>query len=155
MNDLREALRQRGIDGHPALIAQPIASHVDVLSQLAATDLVVASRFHNILLALVLNKPVISISYHDKIEALMAGFGLSAYCQDIEQLDVNGLMRQLVALEAEAATLKPGMQRTTDAYRQALDHQYDSIFNIVARRRLDASPQPISPVVDAVHGQPF
>ena len=134
MNDLREALRQRGIDGHPALIAQPIASHVDVLSQLAATDLVVASRFHNILLALVLNKPVISISYHDKIDALMAGFGLAPYCQDIEHLDLDRLIAQLTELEKDAAILKPRMLQTTEANRKALDNQYDFIFQMVGSR---------------------
>lgn len=149
MNDLREALKQRGMDRSPGLIAQPIASHVDVLSQLAATDFVVASRFHNILLALMLNKPVVSISYHAKIDALMAGFGLATYCQDIEHLDVDRLIGQLTALEKDAATLKSRMQRTTDTYRKALDNQYDRIFNMVGcRRRPDSCTHPGSRIVD-------
>jgi polysaccharide pyruvyl transferase WcaK-like protein len=131
MNDLRESLGQRGVTGNLRLIAQPITSHVEVLSQLAATDFVVASRFHNVLLALMLNKPVISISYHDKLNALMAGFGLEPYCQDIEHLDLDRLTGQLTALERDAAILKPRMQPTTAAYREALDHQYDCIVNMM------------------------
>ena len=46
------------------IIDEPIASVDDLLKQLAATDVVVATRFHNVLLALLLNKPAIAISYH-------------------------------------------------------------------------------------------
>jgi polysaccharide pyruvyl transferase WcaK-like protein len=55
------------------IIDEPASSFNEVLSQLAATDIVVASRFHNVLLALMLNKLVVAISYHEKIDALIAG----------------------------------------------------------------------------------
>jgi polysaccharide pyruvyl transferase WcaK-like protein len=37
----------------------------------AATDIVVATRFHNVIMALLLNKPVIAISFH-KCASLMS-----------------------------------------------------------------------------------
>ena len=129
-SDLRESLRRRRApDG---LEAASMSSPRDVLSQLAATDLVVASRFHNVLLALMLNKPVISLSYHEKVDALMAGFGLDEYCQDIELFDVDHLIGQIKTLEKDAGTLKPHIHRTAEAYRRALDDQYQCILNLVA-----------------------
>jgi polysaccharide pyruvyl transferase WcaK-like protein len=131
MHDLRQLLKERGVNHGSGIVDHPISSATDVLSQLATTDLVVASRFHNVLLALMLNKPVVSISYHAKIDSLMAGFGLATYCQDIDHLDLDRLIMQLTVLEKDAPLLKPRLQQTTDAYRKALDNQYDCIFNMV------------------------
>ncbi len=79
-----------------------------------------------------LNKPVVSISYHDKVDALMAGFGLATFCQDIERFDLDTLTAQLTMLEQDATNLKPRIQQTADAYRDALDNQYERIVTIVA-----------------------
>ena len=131
MHDLRQLLKERGVDEDAAIVDSPLSSAADVLSHVATTDLVVASRFHNVLLALMLNKPVVSISYHEKIDALMAGFGLGTYCQDIARLDLDRLIMQLTVLEKDAAILKPRIQQTTEVYRKALDNQYQRIFNMV------------------------
>ena len=41
------------------------------MQQIAEVEVVVASRFHNVLLALLLGKPVVSIAYNQKNDALM------------------------------------------------------------------------------------
>jgi len=110
------------------IIDEPASSFDEVLSQLAATDIVVASRFHNVLLALMLSKLVVAISYHEKVDALMTGVGLKEFSQDIEHIDLDKLISQFVALEKNAGTLKPQLERRTEAYRKALDEQYDHIF---------------------------
>ena len=69
------------------VIDDPVFSVQDLLSQIAATDIVVATRFHNVLLALLCNKPVVSISFHHKCESLMSAMGLSAYCLDINDFE--------------------------------------------------------------------
>jgi polysaccharide pyruvyl transferase WcaK-like protein len=126
--DLRASLQRRGASD--AVVVARMISPRDVLLELAASDIVVASRFHNVLLALLLNKPVVSLSYHQKVDALMAGFGLSGYCQDIEAFDVDRLIAQLTALEKDARILKPQIRHTADAYRRALDDQYHRILNL-------------------------
>ena len=59
------------------IVDEPAHSTEQLLSQIAATDIVVATRFHNILLALLLNKPVVAISFHHKCASLMEQMGLS------------------------------------------------------------------------------
>ncbi len=72
IEEFRSALQARlGAYDEERIIEQPIASVQDVLAELAATDVVVATRFHNVLLALLLNKPVIAISFHHKCSSLM------------------------------------------------------------------------------------
>lgn len=102
-----------------------------LLPQLAKSDVVVSPRFHNIILALMLNKPVISISYNEKFDSLMAGIGLAEYCQHIDHLDVDRLIEQLRELEKTAKKLTPQIQHKTEEYRRALDEQYNFIFNDV------------------------
>jgi len=110
------------------IIEEPIASAENVLSQLAATDLVVATRFHNALLALLLNKPVISISFHHKCSSLMSRMGLSEYCQDISELNGDTLIELFCKLEKNAAILKPMIRQRAEECRKALDDQYSLIF---------------------------
>jgi len=110
------------------IIDEPIASVEDLLSQLATTDLVVATRFHNVLLALLLNRPVISISFHHKCVSLMSQMGLSEYCQDINHLKPERLIEQFCQLEKNAASLRPMIRQKAEGCRKALDEQYHLIL---------------------------
>ncbi len=112
----------------PQIINEPISSGEDVLSQLAATDIVVSARFHNVLLALMLNKPVVALSYHEKFAALVAGVGLPEYCHDIDCLDIERLTAQIVELEKKADDLTPRIRQQVEQYRNALEEQYARIF---------------------------
>lgn len=99
MQDLREALDRWAIDYDEYSIAdESIFSVTDLINQIASTDLVVSSRFHNFLLAIMLNKPVVSISYDAKNDALMAGVGLKNYCQSIDSMNVDELIEQFLKI---------------------------------------------------------
>lgn len=111
------------------IIDEPILSVEQLLSQLAATDIVVATRFHNVLLAIILNKPVISISFHHKCASLMSEIGLSEYCQDMYHLDVDRLIHQFCNAEKNTDSLKLLIKQKTEEYRKILDEQYQLIFN--------------------------
>ena len=111
------------------VIAEPIASAEDLLSQIEETDLVVATRFHNVLLALFLNKPSIAISFHHKCSSLMKQMGLSEYYQEINSLDLDRLIQQFCDLERNATTLKAEIRRKADECRAALDEQYKTILS--------------------------
>jgi polysaccharide pyruvyl transferase WcaK-like protein len=128
--DLRAFIEERGGDyTNGSIIDDPGASVDDLLSQLAATDLVVASRFHNVLLALMLGKPVLAISYHEKVDALMASAGLAEFCQDIERIDLGKMMRQFDELKEKTSCTRLQLQRNTETCRLALDEQYNRIFH--------------------------
>ncbi len=132
--DLRVSLEGHGIQYREGKIVDDPASSVnDVLSQLAATDTVIASRFHNVLLALLLGKPVVAISYHEKVDALMADLGLADFCQDIENIDLDKLIKQFTTIEQAAGILKPQIAQKAAAHRGALEVQYDRIFSKVPR----------------------
>jgi polysaccharide pyruvyl transferase WcaK-like protein len=110
---------------------QPILSAEQLLSQIATTDIVVATRFHNILLALVLNKPVIAISFHHKCASLMSDMGLVEYCHDINHMNAGRLIEQFQDAERNAQKLKSVIRQRVEQSRAALDEQYSLIFKRV------------------------
>jgi polysaccharide pyruvyl transferase WcaK-like protein len=127
--DVRAFLERSGLryeDGQ--IIDEPARSVDELLSQLAATDIVVASRFHNVLLALMLRKPVVAISFHEKVDSLMKAMGMTQFLQDIKNVDVNKLIVQLAALEESAESIKGGLERKSELYRGNLEEQYEYIF---------------------------
>jgi polysaccharide pyruvyl transferase WcaK-like protein len=113
------------------IIDQPALSVEQLLPQIAATDLVVATRFHNVLLALVLNKPVIAISFHHKCASLMSDMGLTEYCHDINHMNAGRLIEQFQGAERNAEKLKPAIRQRVEQSRKALDEQYSLIFKSV------------------------
>ena len=129
--DLRRVLEERGLTYNDGRIIDEPASSVDeLLSQLSSVDVVVASRFHNVLLALMLRKPVVAISYHEKFQPLMNGVGLGEFCQDIEHIDVDELIGKVVRLQENAPGIKLQIARETESYRVALDEQYERILKV-------------------------
>jgi len=128
-DEFRAVLSSRlGSYDEDRIIEQPISSVQDVLAELAATDVVVATRFHNVLLALLLNKPVIAISFHHKCSSLMRQMNLSEYCHDIGQIDAGRLIGQFQVLEQNREAVKCTIGHGVDAARAALDEQFDLLF---------------------------
>jgi polysaccharide pyruvyl transferase WcaK-like protein len=129
IEEFRAVLRaQLGSYDEERIIDQPIASVQDVLSELAATDVVVATRFHNVLLALLLKKPVISISFHHKCSSLMREMKLSEYCHEIDHMDADRLIMQFRKLEQNREAVTRTIGHGVDEARTALDEQYDLLF---------------------------
>jgi polysaccharide pyruvyl transferase WcaK-like protein len=128
--DLMELLKDRGLESQDGrIINEPILSVEQLLSQLVATDVVVSPRYHNIILALMLNKPVISLSYNEKFDSLMAGFGLAEYSLPIGEFDVERLIERFIELVKSAEELRFHIERKTEEYRKDLDKQYTMIFS--------------------------
>jgi polysaccharide pyruvyl transferase WcaK-like protein len=116
------------IDDAGRVIDEPADSVGHLLSQIAATDIVVATRFHNILLALLLNKPVIGISFHHKCSSLLSQMALAEYCQDINGLKGEALIERFCRLRQNADGVKRMMREKVEACRHELDEQYRIIF---------------------------
>jgi polysaccharide pyruvyl transferase WcaK-like protein len=131
IDDLRAVLRERlasNIDER--VTGFSIGSVHEFLSQLAATDLVVATRFHNVLMSLLLSKPVVAISFHHKCSSLMSDMGLSEYCQDINQVNADALVAKFEALVQHADEVERLIAQRVEEARRALDEQYEVLFEI-------------------------
>ena len=75
----------------------------DAMAAAAATDIVVASRYHVQIAALKMRRPLVSLSYGPKNDALLADAGLGAFTQDVHAVDFDKLVGQIERLVAERA----------------------------------------------------
>jgi polysaccharide pyruvyl transferase WcaK-like protein len=105
------------------VLADPMRSLHDLMRQIAETDVVVATRFHNVVCALKLGKPMISIGYAKKNDVLMAEMGVGRFCQHIERLDVDLLIEQFTQLIADRPSYERAIGETNRRYRERLEHQ--------------------------------
>jgi polysaccharide pyruvyl transferase WcaK-like protein len=129
LGDLRRILENMDVARYRGrLDDEPAASVEEVMRQIADVDVVVASRFHNVLLGLLLGKPVVSISYNEKNDALMAEMGLSKYCQSIDRLDFDRLIEQFSDIQENAVPLRAAIAAKGTSYRDQLNEQYRVIF---------------------------
>ena len=127
--EFRSLLRaQLSADDETRIFDEPASSVEDVLSQIAATDIVVATRFHNVLFSFLCTKPVISISFHHKCVSLMSAMGMSEYCLDINDLESSNLIEKFCDLERNSDRIKSSITEEVRQFREALDRQYELIF---------------------------
>ena len=129
IDDLRAALCAQGVDLNKHVLPATIENVDDLLAQLAGADMLVASRFHNILLGLMLGKPAIALSYQAKIDALMADVGMADYCRPIAQFDLAWLQASFTAIMHNRAALAERIEQREAGYRAALEEQYERIFS--------------------------
>jgi polysaccharide pyruvyl transferase WcaK-like protein len=104
-------------------LAEPISSLHDLMREIARTDIVVATRFHNVVCALKLGKPTVSIGYGQKNGALMAEMGVGRFCQHIERLDLDLLIDQFTQLISDRRSYEQSIRDANLAFRDRLEHQ--------------------------------
>lgn len=127
--ELCALLQRRPNPVHPLPIEADASFGVaDLLAQLRATELVVSPRLHNLILAALLGKPLLALSDHSKLDALLAGFGLTEYCVPLENLSLDTLVGRFQALERDAVRVKAQIHSTAARYREALEAQYSQVF---------------------------
>ena len=144
VRDLRAWLEAGPISGHSHQFEDQPATSVDqVIDQIADADVVVASRFHNVLFGLLVGRPVLSIAYNAKNDALMGSVGLADYCRSVDTFEVDDLIERFCALEAGARSLLPFVAARVAVYRRELEQQYDVLFGEVDARPLRDAPKAV------------
>jgi polysaccharide pyruvyl transferase WcaK-like protein len=109
------------------LVADPMRSLHDLMRQMAETDVIVATRYHNIVCALRLGKPLVSLGYAEKNDVLMTEMGVGRFCQHVERFDLDLLIEQFTQLVAERQRYEDGIRRANLSYQERLERQ-DSIL---------------------------
>jgi polysaccharide pyruvyl transferase WcaK-like protein len=120
--------------GPSQVIAEPVSSLDELMRQIACVDTVVASRYHNVLCALKLAKPTLSVGYAAKFDALMAEMGLAEFCQSARSLDVGRLIEQFTELESRSAQLRQTMAERAAANARLLNHQFATLSAVLFQR---------------------
>lgn len=111
--------------------APQLSDFGDLLRELSSSDVVIATRFHNVLCALVMGKPVISIGYANKNRDLLAEFGLAEYAHDIETLSVDRLIGQFDEITGRLDELKEPIANKVRQCRAEIDAHMESLWQML------------------------
>jgi polysaccharide pyruvyl transferase WcaK-like protein len=116
------------------VVIESVSSFDDVVRALQPVGVVVASRFHNIICALKLAKPTISIEYAPKNSELMSEMGLSNYCHSAGTLAVDQLIAQISEVDGQADRLRPQIAQARDLKVKLLDEQFTQLSSVLFTR---------------------
>jgi polysaccharide pyruvyl transferase WcaK-like protein len=105
------------------VIAERAYSQRDLVRQMSLVHAVVAMRFHNVICAIKLGKPVINIGFSQKADRMLADMGISEFSQRLEQLDVDVLYQQLQKLLGDRMGQTEKMRRALSQFQARLENQ--------------------------------
>jgi polysaccharide pyruvyl transferase WcaK-like protein len=112
-----------------SIAAEPCHSLTHLMEQMSQTDVVVATRFHNIVCALKMGKPTISLGYSRKNDVLMAEMGLGSYCQHVEQFSVPTLIEHFDTLVENSDALAQNVRQRVADYDRQLSRQEEILLS--------------------------
>ena len=128
ISDIRRRMVRNDNPQYEGRIVEPsIRDLADLRSQLDGADIVVATRYHGIVLSLALEKPVLAVAYHDKSRDLMNWLGLGDYVIDGDNFSADSLMGCFPKLEANAGSVARSLAAQLPGFRSAVQAQYDTI----------------------------
>jgi polysaccharide pyruvyl transferase WcaK-like protein len=113
------------------VLAEQVRTFAELTRVVRPAGLVVATRFHNVICAVRLGKPTISLGYAAKHRALMADMGLGEFCQDLDALDADLLIKQFTELESRSAELRPVVAERSAAKARLVSGQFAELSDVL------------------------
>ncbi|WP_020417445.1 polysaccharide pyruvyl transferase family protein [Amycolatopsis sp. ATCC 39116] len=106
------------------ITAEPLTSLQDLMRQMAEVDVVVATRYHNVLCALKTAKPTLSLGYARKNDMLMSAMGLGEFCQSAREPEFDRLVAQFRELEDRREELTAILKERNRVMSERLERQF-------------------------------
>lgn len=106
----------------------PSESVIALLDEMSRMDFIVTSKFHGVVFSHLLAKPVIALSYHNKIDDLMRTVGHDQYCLSIETFSFEQLKAAFLSLVENVESLKARFNQKARANAEMLAAQFDELF---------------------------
>jgi len=129
IRDVLETLKPRLAAGdEDRLQVVPIHTVEDLAEEIRRTDMIVGTRFHAIVIAMLMGKPVLGLCNESKMTDLMSDMGQAAYALTLDSLDVSGAIARFVELEADRGRVVAELAGRVHRARQALEPQLEAVF---------------------------
>jgi polysaccharide pyruvyl transferase WcaK-like protein len=127
-----------------AVALESVATFDDVTRVVQSVSMVVATRFHNLVAAVRLAKPTLSLGYGRKSIAIMADAGLADFCLPAGSLDVAQVIERFKELERQPPVLREKMQENTAEKARLLDGQF-ALLSVKLFESTTSGPMTASP----------
>lgn len=122
---IQAGLREYRPDLDPSQVTlAAVSTYPELIREMAPVGAVVATRYHNVMCALKLCKPTISLGYSRKFISLVTDMGLADFHQYAGSLDVDRLIEQFKELDSRHAELRQQTAERNAANRKSLADQF-------------------------------
>jgi polysaccharide pyruvyl transferase WcaK-like protein len=125
--EIQSAFRAGQPDHADRLTVSDATSMADLLLEMSTAEVVVASRFHNLIAALKLAKPTVSLGYAQKNADLLSRFGLGEFTQGMDDFDPELLTRQLKEAQSEGERRESVIRLALVTVVEQLDVQFGQL----------------------------
>ena len=125
-------LRQYRPDLEPSQVTIAAVSTIpELIQEMAPVGMVVATRYHNVICALKLCKPTISLGYSRKFISLMEDMALADFHQFAYSLDTDRLIEQFKELESRQPQLQQKMAERNADHARSLEEQFTRLSSLL------------------------
>jgi polysaccharide pyruvyl transferase WcaK-like protein len=97
-------------------------------------DVVISSRLHGVLLAIVAARPVLALSHERKVQAVMKDAGVSPFCADLPTATLDQISERLSALIDQLDPCALTLREYVDLARTSVRHQEEMLPQLLKRR---------------------
>ena len=118
------------------------SSYAELMQAMAPCGTVVATRYHNVMCALKLCKPTISLGYSRKFIALMESMGLADFTLSADAPDADRLIALFKETQNRQVELRQQLAAGNAANRQSLDDQFAVLSALLLPGRQPGSAAP-------------
>jgi polysaccharide pyruvyl transferase WcaK-like protein len=117
-----------GEDATRRIIQDPTKTTTALIASIRRCDIMIASRYHAVVLPYVLQKPVLAISYERKIGDLMAELGQADYHLSMDEANLGEMIRLFRRLELKRHSIAQHLGAVVADYSSRLTKQYETVF---------------------------
>jgi polysaccharide pyruvyl transferase WcaK-like protein len=116
------------------------SSFEELMAAMAPVGIVVAARFHTVICALRLTKPVLSLGYAPKFSALLGPMGLADFCHTAKFPDTDVLIGQFTELAKRRAELRQSIAEGNAAYERNVASQFSEVSSVLMEKPVRNRP---------------
>ncbi len=116
------------------VVAEPISKFSDIMEALEPLGALIATRFHNLVAAVMLSKPTIAVGYSSKHSSLMSDMGLAEFSYSVQSLEVGALTERFLEMERRSEQLGKSLSIRTAEKAALLERQFDELDAVVFGR---------------------
>lgn len=128
---------------HPGLADRVAVGQADdldaIMREMARAEVVLASRFHNVICGLLTGRPVVSLGYARKNGDLLMAFGLPDWSQNMDDFDVDRAVADVEEAVRMRRQLEPVIRARLESTRARLEDQTAELSRTIVDRRSSRS----------------
>ncbi len=131
------------------VVAERVSTFSEILEAMEPLGAVIATRYHNLVAALMLSKPTIAVGYSPKHGVLMSAMGVAEFRHSVDSLDAEALTEQFLEMESCPERLRQSLLACNSANRELLERQFAELDEVVLGQSTSSRPEETSVPVSA------